>query len=925
MKKKTNKAKRTKKIDEKEETSLVAKKTKKGKKQKKPVKHPKLRKAIKIFFLTMFIFFVILVGVAAGMIFGLFGGDLALTEEDLTIGFENSVLLDIDGNQIAELSGDENRKIISKSEMSPYLEKAFISIEDERFESHNGVDLPRTMKATLTFLTNGGESSFGGSTITQQVVKNITGEKDNSEVAGAVRKVKEIARAYELEKLLSKDQILELYLNLIPLGGGAKNIYGVEKASEYYFNKNAKDLTIVESAYLAGITHSPNRYDPYVSEENKEERMERINTRVTTVLDKMLELGKITQEEYNASIDEVKNGIKFEQGNFSTSYTYLAEEAIKEVIKDLQLEYGWDEEVARLHVYGSGYTIHTTQDTRIQKIVEEVYASDKYITYSGDTQVQSGMPIIQNGTGYVVGIAGALGEKTTFGLNRATTAAGSPGSTIKPIAVIAPALEKGIITAGSVVDDVPTYFGGYNPKNWYGGFKGLSNIRFMLRISQNITEVKLLRTLTPANSVEFLKKMGITSLDDKKDENLSLALGGVTYGISPLEMAAAYSVFANGGTYVEPTFYKKVEDKDGNIVLETKQETRKVMSEGNAFIMTQLLREPIVGSGGTATGAFSRYTASIPVSGKTGTSDNNEDSSFVGFTPYYTSFVLYRYEGKHASVKDNAKVIWVDVMNKVLKGLEKKSFTAPSSVTRASICKDSGLLATELCSQDPRGSRVYSEYFVKGTVPGKKCTCHVKGTICKESNLLATEYCKDKEEKIFISRENSEKDKGWEKAADAEYMIPTKECDKHTAPPDTEKPTIKLKGDATITLKLNAKYEEKGATATDKVDGDITEKIEISGTVDTKKVGTYTITYKVKDAAGNEATTTRKVVVKEKVKENDKNTTNTINNNTTTNTVKNNTTTNNTTNTTTNSTTNTTNTVKDNTTVTNTTTNTVKK
>lgn len=902
MKNNKSKGKKSKNIDESKENKKTTKK------QKKAVKHPKLRKAIKIFFIAMFILLVIAVGVVAGMLFGLFGGDLALTEEDLTIGFENSVLLDIDGKEIAELSGDENRKIISKSEMSPYLEKAFIAIEDKRFEEHSGVDLPRTIKATLTYIMKKGEdASFGGSTITQQVVKNITDERDNSGMAGVTRKIKEIARAYELEKKLSKDQILELYLNLIPLGGGSKNIYGVEKAAEYYFNKNAKDLSIVESAYLAGITHKPNFYDPYVDEDKKEKKMEDINTRVKTVVNEMLDQGKITKEEYDSAIEEINNGIHFEQGNFSSSYSYLAEEAIKEVIKDLQKEYGWDEEVAKLHVYGSGYKIHTTQDSRIQSIVEDVYSSKKYITYSGDTQVQSGMAIIQNGTGYVVGIAGALGEKTTFGLNRATTAAGSPGSTIKPIAVIAPSLENGIITAGSVIDDTPGNFGRYNPQNWYkGGFKGLSNIRYMLRISQNVTEVKLMQRLTPAKSIEFMKKLGVTSLDDEKDNNLSLALGGVTYGISPLEMAAAYSTFANGGTYVEPTFYLKVEDTEGKIVLETKQETRKVMSEGNAYIMTQLLREPIEGADGT--GTIARISG-MQVCGKTGTSNSNEDSSFEGFTPYYSAYVLYRYEGKHVSVADNGKRIWVDVMKQVHSGLEGKSFTAPDTITRANVCKDSGLLASELCSQDPRGSRVYSEIYVKGTVPTKTCTCHVKVKVCKETGLLANEYCPDTEEKVFISRENSEEDKGWEKAADAQYMVPTKTCETHTAPKDTEKPTIKLKGDAKVYLNLNEKYVEMGATATDKVDGDLTEKIEITGKVDIKKVGTYTITYKVKDKAGNESTATRKVIVKEKSSDN-----NTTNNNTTNNTNNTNNTTGNTTNnTTTNNTTNT-NTVKNTTT-----------
>ncbi len=859
-KKKSNKTK-----NEEETKKIKTKNKTKNKKQKKPVKHPKLRKAIKIILIILFLLFVILVGIVAGMLSGIFGGDLALTEEDLQFEYENSVLLDMDGNVIAELSGEENRKIISKADMSPYLEKAFIAIEDKRYETHNGVDLARTAKATISFLLHKGESDAGGgSTITQQVVKNITDEDDDSGMQGAIRKIKEIARAYELEKLLSKDQILELYLNLIPLCG-TQNIYGVETASEYYFNKSAKDLSLVESAYLAGITHSPSRYNPYVQDEEKlAKNMEEINKRVTKVVTAMKDQERITQEEYDAAIEEINNGIHFEKGNFSNSYTYLAEEAIKQVVKDLQEEYGWSEEIAKLHAYGSGYKIYTTQDTRIQEIVEEEFAKDKYIIYSGDDQVQAGMAIIQNGTGYVVGIAGALGEKTTFGLNRATTASGSPGSTIKPIAVIAPSLENGLITAGSVIDDSPGNFGRYDPRNWYEGKigcfgYGLSNIRFMLQKSQNVPEVKLIQKLTPAKSIEFMRQLGVTSLDDTQDNNLSLALGGITYGISPLEMAAAYTVFSNGGTYVEPTFYIKVEDANGNVVLEPKQETRKVMSEGNAYIMTQLLREPIIGAEGTARPAFRRYTGAPQISGKTGTSQSDEASSFEGFSTYYSAYVLYKYDGKHVGVKDNAKEIWLDVMNRVYDGYEAQSFERPDSVTTASICKDSGLLAGELCSQDPRGNRVYSELFVKGTVPTETCTCHVKETICKESGLLANEYCTDTEEKVFISRENAEEDDRWQQTLDAKYMVPLDHCDIHTKSSDKEKPVITLKGDKTITIKLNEKFVDPGVTITDNVDKDL--KAEITGKVDTSKVGTYTLTYKVKDKAGNEATATRTVVV----------------------------------------------------------------
>ena len=262
----------------------------------------------------MMILFILLcvigAGIGAAIIYRCIWGDWAIKEKDLKISFLNSTIYDKDGNELGTLTGQQNREIISKDDMSPYLFQAFISIEDERFEQHNGVDWKRTAGALLTFVTHKGESSYGGSTLTQQLVKNLTGDDEDSAIEGALRKIKEIVRAYQVERILSKDQVLELYLNLIPLGGGGKNIYGVQMASRFYFNKNAKDLTLVQAAYIAGITHAPNKYNPFT----ETDRTEEINKRVRTVLKKMNELGRITEEEYNNAMAEVDAGIKFEQG-----------------------------------------------------------------------------------------------------------------------------------------------------------------------------------------------------------------------------------------------------------------------------------------------------------------------------------------------------------------------------------------------------------------------------------------------------------------------------------------------------------------------------------------------------------------------------------------------------------------------------------
>ena len=351
---------------------------KKPKKQKKPSKHPKLRLFFKIFFITLFLLIIIGGGILAGAFFGAFGDEFTISEELLAVNYSNSVMVDINGNVITSLSGEENREVISLDEMSQYLPKAFVAIEDERFYEHSGVDIKRTLSATFKYLLSKigiGEASYGGSTITQQVVKNITGEDERD----WTRKVKEIGRAYNIEQMLSKNQILELYLNLVFLGDKA---YGVQVASRYYFNKNASELDLAESAFLAGINHMPNAYIPFGADE---ETMENIKYRTKTVLNKMLELGdKITQEEYDAAIAKVDAGLPFEQGEISkTVFSYHTDAAIEQIITQLQEENGWDNrKVAENYLFGGGFTIYTTQNTDIQNVMEAEFMKDKYIKNS---------------------------------------------------------------------------------------------------------------------------------------------------------------------------------------------------------------------------------------------------------------------------------------------------------------------------------------------------------------------------------------------------------------------------------------------------------------------------------------------------------------------------------------------------------------
>ena len=682
--------------------SNVTRKSTTNKNAKGKKKHPRLKKVIIIFALLI----VLLVLVAVGIFCGIFFSDkFALSKDDLLLSNANTVIYDKDGTVIAELSGNENRKIISIGDMCQYLPKAFVAIEDERFYSHNGVDLKRTLAATTTYVLKG-DSSFGGSTITQQLIKNITDERENSGKAGVERKIKEMSRAYQVEKMISKDQILELYLNIIPLGADGGDICGVEMASTYYFNKSASELSVEECAFLAGINNAPNTYNPFKNESDatKQEQVnKKIKDRTKTVLTKMKDLGYITDEQYKTAYDNVEKGLQFSKGTLpgSSVKSYFIQAAIDEVVNDLVNEKNYSVEYAKNRVYGGGYKIYTTQDSTIQSEMEDIYRnSDEHIFVGVATDkegnklndhTQSAMVVIDHKTGRVVGCMGGLGDDVdSNGQNRATQSTRQPGSAIKPLAAIAPALESGIITAATVYDESRTTFsGGYTP-NPHRGYS-LVTVRQGIGFSANTMSVKIMAEVGPSNSIAFLKKFGISTLvtasenSEKNDENLSLVLGGATNGITPLEMAGAYATIANDGVYITPTFYTRVEDKDGNTVMEPTQETRRVLSEGNAYILKSILTGPIIGNDPTA--PYCKISGQ-DVGGKTGTTTNNYDRWFCGFTNYYTAATWYGFDQPEnlypakANGTNRAARLWVAVMKKVHSDLPSSKFEKPSKTIR---------------------------------------------------------------------------------------------------------------------------------------------------------------------------------------------------------------------------------------------------
>lgn len=631
-----------------------------------------------------------------------------------------SIVYDTEENIIAELGNSKKTKNLPLSSIPKDLINAYISIEDQRFYSHSGVDLPRTGAAILSYIRNLGSSSFGGSSITQQLVKNLTG--DNSSTI--TRKVNEWIKAYALEGILEKDEILQAYLNIIYVG---PNIYGVGLGANYYFDKDISELDLAECAFLAGINNAPNSYNPF---DKEKDNTEKIKTRATAVLNKMLELNYINEENYNIAINKINKGLTFKQGKIEDTsknniYSYHTDSLINQIIEELSEKKKISKEFATNYIEMGGLKIYSTQNSNIQKQIENEFQKSKYIlksTKDSSVTSQAAMVIINHTNGQVVGCVGGLGKKEiSRGLNRATQSVRQTGSAGKPISVLIPAIDKKIITAASIYNDTPTTFDdgteeGYSPTD-YNNYQGNITVRNAVESSQNIPFVKIMEQLTPSVSISYMKKMGITTLTDV-DNNLNLALGGLDKGISPLEMAVSYSTIANDGIYIEPTFYTTIKTSSGETILKNKQDKKRAFSKEVAFIVQSLLTEPVEGNIGTA-----KYCKinNIDVAAKTGTTNDEFDRWLCGFTPYYTAATWFGFDYNETirfNNKNPAGQIWSSVMKNIHQGLPGREFDLPSKIETAEICPITGLLATDICKN------AYTEYFLDGTVPKEYCVDH---------------------------------------------------------------------------------------------------------------------------------------------------------------------------------------------------------
>ena len=708
-------------------------------------------------------------------------------------------LYDDAGNQIRKLAApDSNRLPVTLDQIPVDLQHAVVAIEDERFYEHNGIDVKGILRAGMKALTTG-DFSEGASTITQQLLKNnvfTNWTSESTQLERFTRKIQEQYLAVQVEKKTDKDTILENYLNTINLGAGS---YGVQAAARQYFDKDVWDLNLSECATLAGITQNPTKFNPIINPDSNRKRRKE-------VLQHMLDQNYITQDQYDEALaDDVYSRIQAAQEKNSstenTVYTYFEDELTDQIINDLMNIKGYTKKQATNLLYSGGLKVYTTQDSKIQNILDEEYADpsnypdtvqyeldyaltvtdpdgnqvnyskemlqlyfqnenpdfdllfdspedgqtyvDKYkasILANGSKvlaervnfapQPQSSMSVIDQHTGYVKAIVGGRGEKTaSLTLNRATDTTRQPGSTFKVVSTYAPALnEKGMTLATTFEDEPYNYPDGSPVENASRTYGGTTTIRRAIQNSINVVAVKCLEEVTPELGLQYLDNFGFTTLAHGTeadtdangtvwtDANLPLALGGLTHGVTNVKLCAAYAAIANQGNYIEPLYYTKILDHNGNVLIEKTSAERSVIKESTAWLLTSAMEDVVKSGTGTAC-----QLDNMTVAGKTGTTDDYNDLWFVGYTPYYTCAVWSGFDNNEKLPDDYSrdfhKDMWRKVMTRIHEGLEDKDFEMPSTVEKISVCADTGLLPRSGCS-------VITEFFDVGDVPTDYCEEH---------------------------------------------------------------------------------------------------------------------------------------------------------------------------------------------------------
>lgn len=695
----------------------------------------------------------------------------ALDAQDKT-----SFIYDSEGNLITDYKGTEDRIMVSIDEIPEMLQNAFIAVEDARFYEHNGVDVKRIVGALVANFTSG--STQGGSTITQQLIKQTVLSSEQS----YKRKLQEAYLAMELETRYTKKQILESYLNTIFLGG---SYYGVRVAAYGYFGKELDQLTLRECAMLAGLTRSPNYYNPrsnfYTRNTEGSNTPDITNNRTDYVLRQMRENGLITAQQYNAALDRSTASV-LEKSPASTdmyAYPHYVEYAISDVVDTFLDLNGLEDTPANRYAMENklrtgGYSVYLCLDTEIQEIVEDTLAnwsdyprlrdpSDKVYqsrnadgTYTEIEQPQAAACVFDYRTGELKAIVGGRYKPTTRKtLNRASGMTMPVGSSIKPLTVYAPAIDLGASPA-SIAYNMPVPISGWKdssgkdswPKNYGGGgYKGPQSFRSALRNSYNTAAAQILMTYVGVSrSVEYLHLMGIPDKNINADP-FGLALG--SSGITPVQMAVAFGTIANKGVYQQPLSFSRIVDSNGNVVVDMhqQQDRHQVFKPSTAYLVVDMLKEAVQ----SGTGTKAKISSQV-VAGKTGTNSDSKGVFFTGMTGWYSASVWighdnYKALSSKATGGNAAAPLWQSFMEKIhkAKNLDSREIIdgTPSdyNLVRVTTCGVSGQLATDACYNDVNGYKTITDYWSADSVPTAYCSMHKSVSICTESGLLATDYC----------------------------------------------------------------------------------------------------------------------------------------------------------------------------------------
>ncbi|NLV20712.1 MAG: PBP1A family penicillin-binding protein [Syntrophomonadaceae bacterium] len=681
----------------------------------------------------------------------------AFNEQQLT-GANASLLYDDQGKIFWRVHAEEDRTSVELEKVPVDLINAFIATEDRDFYNHHGVNYKGIARALLSNIQTRDLTGQGASTITQQLARNAFLSKEKT----WQRKVKEILLAYKLESMYSKDEIFQLYLNKIYFGAGA---YGVQAAANRYFAKDVSELNLAESALLAGLVQSPSRYDPLQNPKAAKSRQWLV----------LLSMRNCNFISYSEAEEAHNQELVFKSGQSSSiHYGFFIDAVIDEAVDKLSQIKGYKD--ADAMIYTSGLKIYTTMDAALQKHAEEYFKDPAHFpseTKNGN-QIQVGMAIFDHSNGEIKSIMGGREYTNQRGFNRATNAYRQPGSAIKPLTVYTPALEKGNMPL-TVLDDSPISYKinheVWSPQNYDFKYRGLIPMRTAVQYSINTYAIQMLDKIGISAGYESGKALGLNHLINtpgKNDLGLSpLALGSLTIGASPVEMAAAYGSFGNGGYYVRPHFITKITASDGRILYQYKQQMKRAMSANTAWLMNSML-QTVVNSG---TGTNGKVPG-VPTGGKTGTSENNNDCWFCGLTPLYSGAIWMGYDEKYTMKNQYGggypARLFSSMLQKAHKDKKYSNWTKPQDVILTSVCTKSGKLPSSNCPDD----QIISEYCVKKYAPDAVCTIHQHVNICRESGKLATKYCPDIYEQSMVQAKPGSSETS---------RIPAETCDIHNS------------------------------------------------------------------------------------------------------------------------------------------------